>query len=117
MAHYQSQSPPHLRHPVPTHPAYIPEPPSTPSSPQGYQRFSSSPGPGGPVPAQRLPPPHLRHHMQQEGQPIHSSSISSGPMYGQQQQGHDSYLFILSEGDWMLHSYGDTGDFFDMERQ
>ncbi|KAF7338494.1 WD-REPEATS-REGION domain-containing protein [Mycena venus] len=39
-------SPPPLRHPVPTHPAYIPEPPSTPGSPQGYQRFSSSPQPG-----------------------------------------------------------------------
>ncbi|EAU86975.2 protein transporter yif1 [Coprinopsis cinerea okayama7 len=45
MAHYPSQSPPPLRHPVPTHPAYIPEPPSTPGSPQGYQRFSSSPAP------------------------------------------------------------------------
>ncbi|KAF9443438.1 protein transporter yif1 [Macrolepiota fuliginosa MF-IS2] len=45
MAQFQSQSPPPLRHPVPTHPAYIPEPPSTPVSPQGYQRYSSSPGP------------------------------------------------------------------------
>ncbi|KAF6751977.1 protein transporter yif1 [Ephemerocybe angulata] len=88
MSHYHSQSPPPLRHPVPTHPAYIPEPPSTPSSPQGYQRFSSSPGPGGPVPAQPLPPPHLQHHMQQQGQgqPIHPGSISSGPMHPQQQQ-------------------------------
>lgn len=50
MASYSSHSPPPLRHPVPTHPAYIPEPPSTPVSPQGYQRFSSSPG----------PPPHLQ---------------------------------------------------------
>ncbi|KAJ3771929.1 YIF1-domain-containing protein, partial [Lentinula raphanica] len=38
-------SPPPLRHPVSTHPAYIPEPPSTPGSPNGFQRFSSSPGP------------------------------------------------------------------------
>lgn len=38
-----SRSPPPLQHPVPTHPAYIPEPPSTPSSPQGYQRYVSSP--------------------------------------------------------------------------
>ncbi|KAF5346182.1 hypothetical protein D9756_011145 [Leucocoprinus leucothites] len=45
MSQFQSQSPPPLRHPVPTHPAYIPEPPSTPVSPQGYQRYSSSPGP------------------------------------------------------------------------
>lgn len=43
----QSSSPPPLRHPVPTHPAYIPEPPLTPASPQGYQRYTSSPGPGG----------------------------------------------------------------------
>jgi hypothetical protein len=41
---YNSHSPPPLRHPVPTHPAYIPEPPPTP---QGYQRYSSSPAPGG----------------------------------------------------------------------
>lgn len=40
-----SRSPPPLQHPVPTHPAYIPEPPSTPASPQGYQRYTSSPGP------------------------------------------------------------------------
>ncbi|KXN88694.1 Protein transport protein yif1 [Leucoagaricus sp. SymC.cos] len=45
MAQFQSHSPPPLRHPVPTHPAYIPEPPSTPVSPQNYQRYSSSPGP------------------------------------------------------------------------
>ncbi|KAL1689787.1 YIF1-domain-containing protein [Schizophyllum commune] len=42
-----TSSPPPLRHPVPTHPAYIPEPPSTPASPPaGYQRYSSSPQPG-----------------------------------------------------------------------
>ncbi|KAI0084998.1 YIF1-domain-containing protein [Irpex rosettiformis] len=46
MAYYnQSSSPPPLQHPVPTHPAYIPEPPSTPASPQGYQRYASSPQP------------------------------------------------------------------------
>ncbi|TDL20243.1 protein transporter yif1 [Rickenella mellea] len=38
-----SRSPPPLQHPVPTHPAYIPDPPSTPVSPQGYMRFTSSP--------------------------------------------------------------------------
>ncbi|EGN97141.1 hypothetical protein SERLA73DRAFT_183760 [Serpula lacrymans var. lacrymans S7.3] len=43
MANYYSRSPPPLQHPVPTHPAFIPEPPSTPASPQGYQRFTSSP--------------------------------------------------------------------------
>ncbi|GBE84520.1 Protein transport protein [Sparassis crispa] len=44
MSYYSnSRSPPPLQHPVPTHPAYIPEPPSTPASPQGYQRYTSSP--------------------------------------------------------------------------
>ncbi|KAL5485231.1 HRF1 [Sanghuangporus weigelae] len=38
-----SRSPPPLQHPVPTHPAFIPEPPSTPNSPHGYMRFTSSP--------------------------------------------------------------------------
>lgn len=47
MSYYtNSRSPPPLQHPVPTHPAYIPEPPSTPASPQGYQRYTSSPTPG-----------------------------------------------------------------------
>ena len=44
MSYYtNNRSPPPLQHPVPTHPAYIPEPPSTPASPQGYQRYTSSP--------------------------------------------------------------------------
>jgi len=44
MSYYSNnRSPPPLRHPVPTHPAYIPEPPSTPVSPEGYQRYTSSP--------------------------------------------------------------------------
>lgn len=41
---------PELKHPVPTHPAYIPEPPTTPNSPQGYKRFASSPPPAQPLP-------------------------------------------------------------------
>ncbi|OJT15538.1 Protein transport protein yif1 [Trametes pubescens] len=53
MAYYNtnSHSPPPLQHPVPTHPAYIPEPPSTPMSPQGYQRYTSTP-PTQPYPQQ-----------------------------------------------------------------
>ncbi|KAH9914181.1 YIF1-domain-containing protein [Epithele typhae] len=44
MSYYtNNSSPPPLQHPVPTHPAYIPEPPTTPMSPQGYQRYASSP--------------------------------------------------------------------------
>ncbi|KAF9244269.1 YIF1-domain-containing protein [Melanogaster broomeanus] len=33
MSNYYSRSPPPLQHPVPTHPAFIPEPPSTPGPP------------------------------------------------------------------------------------
>lgn len=44
MNNYYSRSPPPLQHPVPTHPAYIPEPPSTPG-----------PGPG-PGSGPRSPP-------------------------------------------------------------
>ncbi|KAJ3709956.1 YIF1-domain-containing protein [Lentinula raphanica] len=54
-------SPPPLRHPVPTHPAYIPEPPSTPGSPNGYQRFSSSPGPGQQQQSQSAMPQQQQH--------------------------------------------------------
>lgn len=57
-------SPPPLRHPVPKHPSYIPEPPSTPVSPHGYQRYSSSPVPPTLPPyanpyAHNLPPADL----------------------------------------------------------
>ncbi|KAJ3802133.1 YIF1-domain-containing protein [Lentinula aff. detonsa] len=69
-------SPPPLRHPVPTHPAYIPEPPSTPGSPNGYQRFSSSPGPTQQQPAlpqQQHVPAYMtspfQHQQQQQQQP------------------------------------------------
>ena len=56
MAYYnQSNSPPPLQHPVPTHPAYIPEPPSTPASPQGYQRYASSPQPQAYAQPQTIP--------------------------------------------------------------
>ncbi|KAL4080023.1 hypothetical protein V8B97DRAFT_1864484 [Scleroderma yunnanense] len=41
MSNYYSRSPPPLQHPVPTHPAFIPEPPSTPASPpQRYHPHS-----------------------------------------------------------------------------
>ncbi|KAJ7349464.1 protein transporter yif1 [Mycena albidolilacea] len=68
-------SPPPLRHPVPTHPAYIPEPPSTPGSPQGYQRFTSSPQPGQPHQNYGHPPAHVPaytspfQHQQQQPPP------------------------------------------------
>ena len=62
MSYYtNNSSPPPLQHPVPTHPAYIPEPPSTPMSPQGYQRYTSSP----PAPnyAQPMPPAGHSSHL------------------------------------------------------
>ncbi|TFK21367.1 protein transporter yif1 [Coprinopsis marcescibilis] len=79
MSQFASHSPPPLRHPVPTHPAYIPEPPSTPSSPQGYQRFSSSPAPSG-----NQPP------AQNQGYPSHVPAYAAP--YQQQQQHHGSQV-------------------------
>jgi hypothetical protein len=71
---YQQPRSPELRHPVPTHPAYIPEPPTTPNSPQGYQRFASSPPHGS-------QPPH------QQPQPFAPASYGQGPGFGVPQQG------------------------------
>ncbi|KAJ7148622.1 protein transporter yif1 [Mycena crocata] len=77
---------PELKHPVPTHPAYIPEPPLTPGSPQGYQRFTSSPQPGQPqqqyatshVPAYTSP---FQHQQNQPPQPHpHSGHGQPPPM-------------------------------------
>ncbi|KAF8634687.1 hypothetical protein AX17_004124 [Amanita inopinata Kibby_2008] len=90
MANFSSPSPPPLRHPVPTHPAYIPEPPSAPASPTGYQRYTSSPGPPPPVhsypshvpaytsPFQHSQPSHMQpqiHH----GQSHPQSQPATGP--------------------------------------
>lgn len=61
MTYYtNNSSPPPLQHPVPTHPAYIPEPPSTPMSPQGYQRYTSTP-----------PAPNYGQPMANAGHPTH----------------------------------------------
>ncbi|THH19879.1 hypothetical protein EUX98_g8693 [Antrodiella citrinella] len=58
MAYYSNtRSPPPLQHPVPTHPAYIPEPPATPASPQGYERYTSSPS----QPGYQQPPQQQQH--------------------------------------------------------
>lgn len=76
MAYYNtnSHSPPPLQHPVPTHPAYIPEPPSTPMSPQGYQRYSSDTPPAQGY-AQPLP---------NQGHPSHMAPpYGSAPAYHQ----------------------------------
>ena len=81
MSQFSSHSPPPLRHPVPTHPAYIPDPPPTPGSPQAYQRFSSSPGPG-----QQPQQPHLQSYPSHV--PAYSTPIrhSQPPILTQYQQ-------------------------------
>jgi hypothetical protein len=80
MASYYTQPrSPELKHPVPTHPAFIPEPPPTPNSPQGYQRFASSPPPapghggGGPPGQPSLQP------------------FAAAPGYGQPAYGQPAY--------------------------
>lgn len=78
---YYSRSPPPLQHPVPTHPAFIPEPPSTPISPQGYQRFASSP-PNQQFPSQYHAP--FLHHSRSP--PTMQSQSQSQPQPHLQQQ-------------------------------
>ncbi|KAL1939282.1 hypothetical protein VTO73DRAFT_10085 [Trametes versicolor] len=89
MAYYNtnSHSPPPLQHPVPTHPAYIPEPPSTPMSPQGYQRYTSTP-PTQPY-NQQIPTqaPHPSHMAPQYG----SAPVYHQPL-GAPSQGHPSAM-------------------------
>ena len=84
--YYSSRSPPPLQHPVPTHPAYIPEPPSTPASPQGYQRYASSPTPASaPAPAQSSQHfPHPSAYPQFPHQPPHLAPLhnQSVPPHG-----------------------------------
>ncbi|KAN0131710.1 YIF1 domain containing protein [Lactarius tabidus] len=70
--YYGSRSPPPLQHPVPTHPAFIPEPPSTPASPQGYQRYASSP----PAP-QPQHFPHSNPYPQFTHQPSHLAPVQN----------------------------------------
>ncbi|KAI0674040.1 YIF1-domain-containing protein [Trametes maxima] len=83
MAYYNtnSRSPPPLQHPVPTHPAYIPEPPSTPMSPQGYQRYSSTP----PVQPQAYGQP-----APSQGHPSHVSPSYGAPGSAYQPMSHAS---------------------------
>ncbi|EIW56111.1 YIF1-domain-containing protein [Trametes versicolor FP-101664 SS1] len=89
MAYYNtnSHSPPPLQHPVPTHPAYIPEPPSTPMSPQGYQRYTSTP-PSQPY-AQQMPSqaPHPSHM----APPYGAAPVYHQPL-GAPSQGHPSAM-------------------------
>ncbi|KZT35215.1 YIF1-domain-containing protein [Sistotremastrum suecicum HHB10207 ss-3] len=98
MSYQTSHSPPPLRHPIPTHPLTMPEPPSTPVSPNlnNYQRYTSSPQPP-------LPPSHqqqIPHSGQGQGYPnpnvpyyqpfapgLQSTPSAQGPGQGQPQQG------------------------------
>ncbi|KAH8119409.1 protein transporter yif1 [Phellopilus nigrolimitatus] len=76
-----SRSPPPLQHPVPTHPAFIPEPPSTPNSPQGYMRFTSSPS------NQPVPPANYFSTAQPGHQPAHGSAYAPSQFQSFQQPG------------------------------
>jgi hypothetical protein len=89
MSQFSSHSPPPLRHPVPTHPAYIPDPPPTPGSPQGYQRFSSSPGPG-----QQTQQPHLQSYVPAHTTPFRHSQPPIPTQYQQEgvQQQNIQYM-------------------------
>ena len=84
-----SRSPPPLQHPVPTHPAYIPEPPSTPASPQGYQRYTSSPSQAAaqqqqgypqPIPPASNAPPYMGQGGQGGGGQYPPPQQQPGPM-------------------------------------
>ncbi|OJA07821.1 hypothetical protein AZE42_03416 [Rhizopogon vesiculosus] len=114
-SNYYSRSPPPLQHPVPTHPAFIPEPPSTPISPQGYQRFTSSPpsqqyaarsqyhAPFQPIPHHSpptmQPQPHIQQHIHdfaawgvndttaQFGMQLGHSAVAAGQDYVQKNFG------------------------------
>lgn len=74
-------SPPPLLHPVPTHPMYIPEPPPTPGSPHGYQRYAGTSS-----------PPLQQSHPQvypNQNAPIYSGQLQQN-QYGQPPPMHQS---------------------------
>ena len=83
-------SPPPLLHPVPTHPMYIPEPPSTPGSPHGYQRFVGTSSPP-------LQQPPLQGYPNQNA-PVYSTRQPQQNQYGQPppmhqpQQGYQQHV-------------------------
>ncbi|KAF9261078.1 YIF1-domain-containing protein [Marasmius fiardii PR-910] len=86
-------SPPPLRHPVPTHPAYIPEPPATPVSPDGYQRYASSPNP----------------HQQPQQQHYSPQAPVQQPQYTQHQQQQSTPAYLTSPFQHNQHSNGPIG--------
>ena len=75
-------SPPPLLHPVPTHPMYIPEPPPTPGSPHGYQRFVGTSSPP-------LQQPHHQGYANQNV-PMYSAGQPQPTQYGQPPPMHQS---------------------------
>ncbi|KAF8154874.1 YIF1-domain-containing protein [Crassisporium funariophilum] len=108
---YNSHSPPPLRHPVPTHPAYIPEPPSTPASPQGYQRFTSSPAPGS-QPPQQQHQPHLQPyptHVPAYTSPFQHSQPPMPPQYQTGMHGANMHQMQQPMQQQPQHSQADFG--------
>ncbi|KAF8513049.1 YIF1-domain-containing protein [Gautieria morchelliformis] len=96
---YYASSPPPLQHPVPTHPPYIPDPPSTPASPQGYMRFASSPpNPSGSAPHAAYPPVHAAPYAPQT-QYQSFSAPSPQPQHGQQ-QAHPQHPSVPNYAAW-----------------
>ncbi|KAK7471040.1 Protein transport protein yif1 [Stygiomarasmius scandens] len=95
-----------LHHPVPTHPLPILDPPSTPSSPDGYQRFSSSPGPNQPH-QHHQPQMYSSQHVSaypmtspfQHNQP-HHQPLHQQPQQQQQQQQQQPFIPQPSFGAW-----------------
>lgn len=109
-----SHSPPPLRHPVPTHPAYIPEPPPTP---QGYQRFSSSPAPGvagtvgasGGGPAGAGGHPAIHAHATVQAYPVPVGPPQRVQAYTSPFQHQVTQVPAVNEGVSQPHQYGSGG--------
>ncbi|KAN0082719.1 YIF1 domain containing protein [Tylopilus felleus] len=105
MANYYSRSPPPLQHPVPTHPAFIPEPPSTPgpgpASPQGYQRYQQ--------PAQHHIPDFAAWGMDDTtahfGMQLGQSAVAAGQEYVQKNFGGLIPLSLLKHHFNVSNSY------------
>lgn len=91
---YYASSPPPLQHPVPTHPPYIPDPPSTPASPQGYMRFTSSPPASAP---QAYPPTQAPYAPQAQYQSF--TGPSPQPHHGPRQS-HQQHPPVSNFSTW-----------------
>ncbi|KZV94464.1 YIF1-domain-containing protein [Exidia glandulosa HHB12029] len=81
-----------LHHPVPTRQTYLPEPPSTPASPQDYMRFSSTPSQqrGQQQYAQQQSPPQPLQPQHQQAYPVPPTAPYGYP----QQPGQPGFGFV-----------------------